>query len=306
MSLIPTDYIWMSGELVPWDEAKVHILTHTLHYGLGIFEGIRCYKTDSGPAIFRLEDHMKRFEKSSNIVKMNLPYSVSELIDAVRLTVTKNDLEECYIRPLGYYGYGKMGLNPQGAPVEVAIAVWPWGSYLGEEGLKNGIKATITQWRKISSRILPPHSKTVANYANSILAKLDALGRDFDEAILKNLEGNITEGPGENLFIVEDGEIITPPLSSGVLEGITRDSIIKIASDLGISVIEEDFTEERLLSADEAFFTGTAAEVTPIREIDGHEIGSGKRGEITEKLQSIFFDTVKGKRSEYEFWLDYL
>lgn len=306
MSLTPTDYIWMDGELVDWEDAKVHVLTHTLHYGLGVFEGIRCYDTEEGPAVFRLKAHMDRFENSAELVKLDLPYSVKELYDAVKLTIRENELKECYIRPIAFYGYGKMGLNPEGAPVNVAIAVWPWGSYLGEEGLEKGVRATFTNWKRIHSNILPPHSKTVANYANSILAKLDALERDYDEAILLNMEGNIAEGPGENLFMVKDGEIITPPLSSGVLEGITRNSILQIAEDMGIPAGEEDFTKEQLLDADEAFFTGTAAEVTPIREIDGKEIGEGRRGEITEKLQKKFFETVQGKENSYEDWLDYV
>lgn len=306
MLLIPTDYIWMDGELVPWSDANVHVLTHTLHYGLGVFEGIRCYDTEKGPAVFRLKDHMDRFRNSADLVEMNLPYSMDELEDAVKLTIRKNELEECYIRPISYYGYGKMGLNPEGTPVKVAIAVWPWGPYLGEEGLEKGVRATITDWRRIHSKILPPHSKVVANYANSILAKRDALERDYDEAILMNMEGKIAEGPGENLFIVEDGEVITPPLSSGVLEGITRDSVIEIAKDMDISVVEEDIEKDQLFDADEAFFTGTAAEVTPIREVDGHEIGEGKRGEITGRIQKTFFDVVKGEESRYEDWLEYV
>lgn len=306
MGLTPTDYIWMDGELVPWDDANVHVLTHTLHYGLGVFEGIRCYDTDRGPAVFRLREHMERFENSAELVKMCLSYSSEELIDAVKLTIRENDLEECYVRPIAYYGYGKMGLNPEGAPVETAIAVWPWGSYLGEEGLEKGVRATITDWRRIHSSILPPHSKTVANYANSILAKHDALEKGYDEAILLNIEGDVAEGPGENLFIVEDGEIITPPLSCGVLGGITRDSVIQIARNMNIPVTEEKITEEQLLSADEAFFTGTAAEVTPIREVDGTEIGDGKRGKITERVQKTFFDIVRGEEEGYEDWLDFV
>ncbi len=306
MSLNPTDYIWMDGELVEWDEANVHILTHTLHYGLGVFEGIRCYETEEGPAVFRLDSHMERFQNSANLVKMDLPYSVDELIDAVRLTIRENDVNGCYIRPIAYYGYGKMGLNPQGAPIQVAIAVWPWGSYLGEEGLKKGVRTTITDWKKITEEIMPPHSKTVANYANSILAKLDALDRGYDEAILLNLDGNIAEGPGENIFIVENGKLITPPITSNVLEGITRDSIIQIAKDKDIPVIEEDFGQGRLLDSDEAFFTGTAAEVTPIREVDDNPIGSKGRGEITKELQKTFFDIVEGKLDQYNHWLDYI
>lgn len=306
MSLIPTDYIWMDGELVPWDEAKVHVLTHTLHYGLGIFEGIRCYDTREGPAVLRLKDHMDRFENSAELVGIELPYSCDELVDAVKLTIRENELEECYIRPIAYYGYGKMGLNPEGAPVNVAIAVWPWGTYLGEEGLEKGVRATITDWRRVHSDILPPHSKTVANYANSILAKRDALKRGYDEAILLNMDGYVAEGPGENLFIVEDGRVVTPPLSSGVLAGITRDSVIKISEDMEITVKEENITEDRLLDADEAFFTGTAAEVTPIREVDGKQIGEGRRGRVTRSIQKTFFAIVEGKENKYNSWLDYV
>lgn len=306
MCLTPTDYIWMDGEFVPWEDAKVHVLTHTLHYGLGVFEGIRCYNTEKGPAVFRLEDHINRLENSASLVKLDLPYTVDELIDAVKLTIKKNTLEECYIRPIAFYGYGKMGLNPEGAPVNVAIAVWPWGSYLGEEGLEKGVRATITDWRRIHSKILPPHSKTVANYANSILAKLDALERGYDEAILLNMEDQVTEGPGENIFLIEDGDVITPPLSSGALGGITRNSIMTIVEDKGIPMKEEDVTLKRLLNADEAFFTGTAAEVTPIREIDGTTIGDGAPGEITKDLQETFFNTVRGKEEKYNHWLDFV
>lgn len=306
MSLTPTDYIWMNGEFVEWDEAKIHVLTHTLHYGLGVFEGIRCYETVDGPAVFRLKAHMDRLENSADLIKIDLPYSGEKIGDVIKETIRKNELESCYIRPIAYYGYGKMGLSPEGAPVDVAVAVWPWGTYLGEEGLEKGVRTTITKWRRIHPNILPPQAKTVANYANSILAKLDALDRDYDEAILLNMEGEITEGPGENLFIVENGEIVTPPLSSGALEGITRNSVIDIARDMGISVREETLTKERLLEADEAFFTGTAAEVTPIREVDEHQIGEAGRGEITERIQKKFFDVVEGKANEYEEWLDHV
>lgn len=306
MPLEPTDYIWMDGEFVPWDDANVHILTHTLHYGLGVFEGIRCYNTENGPAVFRLKAHMERLENSAKLVKLDLPYSVDEFIEAAKETIRKNDLEECYIRPIVYYGYKEMGLSPKGSPVNAAIAVWPWGSYLGEESLEKGVKTTITEWRRIHPEILPSKAKTVASYANSILAKLDALERNYDEAILLNMDGEIAEGPGENLFLVEDGEVITPPLSSGALEGITRNSIMEIAEDMGIPVREESVTEERLLNADEAFFTGTAAEVTPIREVDDKLIGNGGRGKITERLQKKFFDVVNGKIDNYYEWLDFV
>jgi branched-chain amino acid aminotransferase len=306
MALTPTKYIWMDGEFIPWEKANVHVLTHTLHYGLGVFEGIRCYKTPKGPAVFRLTDHIRRLENSAKLVGMELPYPVEDLIRAVKQTIRKNEIEECYIRPIAFYGYGVMGLNPAGSKVNVAIAVWPWGTYLGEEGLERGIRAKISPWLRIHPRILPPQAKVVANYANSILAKVDALNSGYDEAILLNIDGNIAEGPGENLFIVKEGKLITPPVSSGALVGITRDSIIKIAGDEGIEFEERDFKPEELYSADEAFFTGTAAEVTPIREVDGKIIGKGKRGPVTERLQRIFFGAVRGEEPEYESWLEYL
>jgi len=253
-----------------------------------------------------LKDHMNRLENSADLVKMDLPYPIEELTEAVKETIRKNGVKDCYIRPLIYYGYGKMGLNPEGAPVDAAIAVWPWGTYLGEEGLEKGVRATITPWRRIHPKVLPPQSKTVGNYANSILAKLDALEREYDEAILLNMDGEVAEGPGENIFIVEDEKIITPPVSSGALKGITRDSIIAIAEDMEIRVEEESISEKRLLKSDEAFFTGTAAEVTPIREIDGTEIGSGRRGKLTKQLQSKFFEVVKGETENYRDWLDFV
>jgi len=306
MALTSTKFIWMDGKLVPWKKANVHVLTHTLHYGFGVFEGIRCYRTAKGPAVFRLKDHMKRLENSAKLVGMKLPYSIEELIKATKKTIKVNKIEECYIRPIAFYGYGVMGLNPKGASVNMAIAVWPWGTYLGEEGLERGIKAKISRWLRIDPRILPPQSKLVANYANSILAKLDAVNSGYDEAILLNTKGFVAEGPGENVFIVEKGKLITPPLSACALAGITRDSIIKIAEDEGIAFEERDISREQLYAADEAFFTGTAAEVTPIREIDGKSIGEGKRGKITERLQRIFFNAVRGKEPKYESWLDYV
>ena len=304
MSLTPTKQIWMDGKLIPWKKANVHVLTHTLHYGMGVFEGIRCYRTDDGPAVFRLKDHMLRLENSAKLVGMKLPYSVNKMMQATKETIKANHIDECYIRPIAYYGYGVMGLNPEGSKVNVAIAVWPWGTYLGEEGLKHGIRANISKWRRIHPSIMPPQAKVVANYANSILAKVDALQSGYDEAILLNLDGNVAEGPGENIFMTKGGELITPPISSGALAGITRDSIIKIAKDTGIRFKEKDITPKELYSADEAFFTGTAAEVTPIREIDGKKIGESKRGPITERLQDIFFNVIRGKNPKYEAWLD--
>jgi len=306
MALTPTKFIWMDGKLVPWRRANVHVLTHTLHYGLGVFEGIRCYRTAKGPAVFRLTDHLKRLENSAKLAGMKPTYSVKELVGAVKQTIGANRMEECYIRPIVYYGYGVMGLSPEGAPVNVAIAVWPWGTYLGEEGLQRGVRAKISPWRRIDPRILPPQAKLVANYANSILAKVDALKSGYDEAILLNLDGFVAEGPGENIFIVEGGAIITPPLEAGVLGGITRDSIMRIAKDEGVPAREENISLERLYGAHEAFFTGTAAEVTPIREVDGHVVGKGKRGPITERFQRTFFDVVRGRVEKYKAWLEYV
>lgn len=306
MSLTPTKYIWMNGRLVPWSKAKIHVLTHTLHYGMGVFEGIRCYQTEKWPAVFRLKDHIKRLENSAKLVGMKLPYSVNRLIRATKETVKANRIRECYIRPIAFYGYGVMGLNPEGCRVDVAIAVWPWGTYLGEEGLRNGVRAKISRWRRIHPSIMPPQAKVVANYANSILAKVDALDSGYDEAILLNLDGKIAEGPGENVFIIKGDRLFTPPISSGALSGITRDSVIRIAHDEGIDFEERDLAPEDLYSADEAFFTGTAAEVTPIREVDGHRIGNGKRGPITEKLQQIYFNAVRGREPRYKTWLDYV
>ncbi|MDI6820474.1 MAG: branched-chain amino acid transaminase [Candidatus Hodarchaeaceae archaeon] len=306
MSITPTKFIWMDGKLVPWDKAKVHVLTHTLHYGLGVFEGIRCYKTQKGSAVFRLRDHIKRLENSASVMGIKIPYSFEELVNAVKRVIKANKIGECYIRPIVYYGYGVMGLDPTGSPVNVAIAVWPWGTYLGEEGLKRGVRAMVSSWLRIDSRMLPPHSKTVANYTNSILAKLEAVKAGYDEAILLNIHGFVAEGPGENIFLVKDGVLITPPLSSSALGGITRDSIIKIAQDKGMPVREENVSRDQLYEADEAFFTGTAAEVTPIREIDGHTIGNGKMGKITGDLQHTFFEAVRGKVAKYISWLDYV
>ncbi len=306
MSLTPTKYIWMDGKFVRWKDAKVHVLTHTLHYGLGVFEGIRCYNTPDGPAVFRLRDHIKRLFRSAKLVGMKIPYGLAEICEAVRKTVRRNGVNECYIRPIVYYGYGVMGLNPTGSPVNVAIAVWPWGTYLGEEGLQKGVRVKISRWRRIHPSILPPQAKVVANYANSILAKLDALGAGCDEAILLNLDGYISEGPGENVFIVKDGELFTPPLEAGALAGITRDSVIRIAGDERIPVHERNLKPEDLYSADEAFFTGTAAEVTPIAEVDGRKIGSGSRGPITEKIQTIYFMAVRGRVRKYRRWLDFV
>ncbi len=298
--------IWMNGKLVKWDEAKIHILNHGLHYGSSIFEGIRCYETDDGPAVFRLKDHIKRMFNGAKIIMMKIPFTEEEIYEGVKETVKANRMRECYIRPIVYYSYGEMGLNPLGNPVDFAIACWPWGTYLGEEGLRKGVRCKVSSWLRIDSRMLPSLVKVSANYVNSILAKLEALDSGYEEAILLNFHGMVAEGPGENIIIVKDGNLITPPTSSGALIGITKDSVITMAKDLGITTIQRNILREQLLTADEAFFTGTAAEVTPIREIDGRVIGNGSRGPITEKLQSEFFRVVHGENKNYLDWLDFV
>ena len=302
MPIQETEKIWMNGKLIDWKEAKIHVLTHALHYGSGVFEGIRCYKTIDGPAVFRLREHIERLFASAKLHLIDIPYTVEELCNAVKEVIRVNNLEECYIRPIAFRGYGEMGLNPLNNPVEVAIACWPWGTYLGEEGLKKGIRAKISSFQRIAPNILPPTAKNTGQYANSILAKIESLKCGYDEAILLDYRGFISEGPGENIFIVKDGIIYTPPEHASILKGITRDSIITIAKDLGYKVIEKELTRADLYTADEVFFTGTAAEVTPIREIDAYFIG--EPGEITRKLQETFFEVTRGKIEKYKKWLD--
>ena len=299
----PTKTIWKNGDFIPWESATTHVLTHALHYGTGYFEGIRAYKTDKGPAIFRAKEHYERLLRSAQIYDTTSPYSVDELTKATVQLIQDNNLESCYIRPLVYYGYGEMGLNPRGNPIDTIIAAWEWGSYLGEEGLESGIRVTISTWNRLDARILPPQAKCTANYANSALAKMEALDRGYDEALLLNINGTVAEGPGENLFCVKDGKLTTIPTSDNVLDGITASSVAQIAKDLGIPFQTQSMHPDELFTADELFYTGTAAEVTPIREIDGKIIGSGKRGPITEKLQKAYFDAVKGKSDKYADWL---
>ncbi len=296
--------IWMDGELVDWGEARVHVLTHSLHYGSGVFEGIRCYKTVKGPAIFRHREHMQRLFNSAKFYFMEIPYTLEELCEATKELIRANELDECYIRPLAYRGYGEMGLNPLTTPVNVSIAVWPWGTYLGEEGLKNGIKVKVSSWERISPNALTPAAKNTGQYSNSILAKVESLNCGFDEAVLLDYRGFVSEGPGENIFVVKNGVIYTPPAHASILPGITRDSVITLARDMGYEVVERDLTRAELYSAEEAFFTGTAAELTPIRQVDGYKIG--KPGKITRKLQKKFFDVTKGRDMNYASWLDFL
>ncbi len=300
------DKIWMNGKLIPWDEAKVHVLTHALHYGTGVFEGIKCYDTVKGPAIFRLKEHIQRLFNSAKLYSMPMPYPFDELYAAVKNTVKANGYTSCYIRPIAFRGYGEMGVNPSKNPVDVSIVAWKWGAYLGEEGMEKGIRVMISSWQRIDSRSIPVHAKACGHYVNSVLAKQEALSLGFDEAIMLNSHGMLCEGSGENLFIVKDGALITPPPSAGALPGITRDSAITIAQEMGIPLIIRDIIREELFLADEAFFTGTAAEVTPIREVDGRAIGNNGRGEITKKIQSKFFEAVNGKDEKYLYWLDFV
>ena len=297
-----TDKIWMDGKFVAWDAAKVHVLSHTLHYGLGVFEGIRCYKTAKGPAIFRLDDHVTRLFDSAHIFMMEIPFTEKEIRNAIIETVKINRLKECYIRPLAYIGYGSMGLYPIGNPVNVSIAAWPWGAYLGDEGLEKGIRIKVSSFTRHHVNVDMTRGKVCGYYVNSQLAKKEAKSCGYDEAVLLDTEGYVSEGSGENIFIVRNGKIKTTPLTS-ILEGITRESIIRVAADRGITVEEERFTRDEMYIADEAFLTGTAAEVTPIREIDGRVIGDGRRGRVTKKLQAAFFDIVKGKDRKYGSWL---
>jgi len=300
-----TDFIWMNGKMVKWNDAKIHILTHTLHYGTGVFEGIRCYKTSQGPAIFRLKDHCKRLMKSAKIMQIKTKYSQADYEKAINEIVKVNKLEECYIRPLIYYGYGKMGVDTVGAQVDSSIAAFPFPSYLGKEGLEKGIGAKISSFRRHNINSTMTKSKTCGNYVNSTLAKMEALNAGYQEAIMLDTEGYVCECSAENIFIVRDGELVTPPLLN-VLNGITRRSIIEIAKDEKIKVKEEFFSRDQLYTADEVFMTGTAAEVTPIIEIDHRTIGTGTPGEITKKLQKKFFDIVKGKEAKYNKWLTFV
>jgi branched-chain amino acid aminotransferase len=297
-----TDTIWMDGTFVPWNDAKVHVLAHTLHYGTGVFEGIRCYKTVAGSAVFRLREHVDRLFASAHILQMEIPYTRQQVAEAILETIRANKIEACYIRPLAFIGYGAMGIYPRENPVQLVIAVWPWGSYLGDEGLKNGIRVKVSSYTRPHINATMVRAKAVANYANSLLAKREALKDGYDEALLLDTDGYVAEGSGENIFMVRYGVIKTPPLTA-ILEGITRDTVMKLAQERGLKLVEERFTRDELYIADEAFFTGTAAEITPIREVDGRKIGDGKPGPITKQLQTAFFDIVLGKDQKHADWL---
>ena len=303
MAIEKTEKVWLDGELIAWDEARVPILTHTLHYGLGVFEGIRCYRCDDGrSAVFRLGEHVARLFRSALIVELEIPFTPEQIVDAVCETLRANRLAEGYIRPLVFLGEGAMGLLPADNPVRAAIIVWPWGAYLGDEGLERGIRAKVSSYTRHHPNVTMTKSKTCGDYVNSILAKREVTRLGYDEAIMLDSSGLVAEASGENVFIARNGLLKTPPLGS-VLEGITRDSIMAIARDKGIEVQEQSFTRDELYTADEAFLTGTAAEVTPIREVDDRVIGTGARGPITKTLQTSFFDAVHGRDGKYSHWL---
>jgi len=296
-----TEKIWMNGELVDWGDAKVHVGVHGLHYGSGVFEGIRCYDTPKGPAVFRLGEHMQRLHNSARLLYMQIPYSVDELKAATNELVGANGLPECYIRPIAFYGYGQLGVATRGNPIETVIMSWPWGSYLGDDGLTNGIRAKISSWQRIPPNVVPHVSKATGVYLNSMLAVTEVNNAGYDEAILLTPEGTVADGSGENIFVVRDGVIYTPDLATGILPGITRDTVTQIAQDLGHTVVEKPIIRSDLYLADEVFMCGTAAEVTPLRSVDDHEIGVG---EITIAIQRAYLDTVRGKSERWSQWLD--
>lgn len=298
--------IWLDGEMVNWDEAKVHVLSHALHYGTGYFEGIRCYALEDGrSAVFRLDEHVRRFFDSGKILGFPLPRPFGEIKNAILDVVRANGLKECYIRPLAFVGLGELGLYAPDNPIQVAIAAWSWGAYLGDEGIKNGIRAKVSSYTRHHPNVMMTKSKVSGNYINSVLAKAEVKKAGYDEAIMLDPDGYVAEGSGENIFIVRDGRIKTTPLTS-ILPGITRDSVLTIARDKGYPVAEERFTRDELYTADEAFFTGTAAELTPIREVDNRKVGERCPGPATQDLQQTFFDIIKGKNNKYARWLTYL
>jgi branched-chain amino acid aminotransferase len=303
--LQPTPKIWLDGQFVPWEDARIHVLTHGLHYGFTVFEGIRCHRAAKGTAIFRLDDHIARFRDSAKIYAMPLPFTIAQLAQAVVDLTRANGSPEAYIRPIAFTGYGEMGLDPSGSRVQVAIAMWPWGAYLGESSRERGVRATVSSWTRVDPRSLPPQAKCAANYANGILAKLEAKAGGYDEAILLNTAGIVAEGPGENIFRVRNGVLSTPPASAGILRGVTRDTVLQLAQEEGIPCQRAGFTREEIFTADELFYSGTAAGVTPIREVDGRPIGSGKYP-IAERLQRLYEDALRGRSPKHENWLTYV
>jgi branched-chain amino acid aminotransferase len=298
------DLIWQNGELVAWEDAKVHVLTHGLHYGTGVFEGERAYETPHGTAIFRHRDHLERLFKSAELYYMPIPYTLEELRAATHELITANELRECYVRPVAFRGYGQMGLYPLDCPVDVAIAVWKWPAYLGEEGKRHGIRAKVASWRRIPHDSLIPHAKASGQYLNGVLAKVEASKAGYQEAILLDAQGFVSEGTGENIFVVKDGVLFTPPETSGILDGISRKSLIQIAEDLGYEVRERALVRAELYLAEEVFLTGTATELAPVCEIDDHPIGGGRPGPVTREIQRVFDDALHGRDPRYAEWLD--
>jgi branched-chain amino acid aminotransferase len=304
MPITPTEKIWFNGELIPWEDAKIHVLTHTLHYGMGVFEGIRAYETDDGPGVFRLTDHMRRMDQSARILMMPLPYSVDEMVQAVKDTVRSTGLPSCYVRPIAYYGYGEMGLNTLPCSVDMAIACWPWGAYLGDDSLTNGVRMKISSWARHDHNIMPPAAKTTGNYANSSLAKVEALKAGYDEALLLNRAGFVSECTGENVFVARNGRLITPPLSAGALEGITQSTVIAIARDLGFDVEFGDLSRSDVYIAEEMFVCGTAAEVSSVRSVDDREIPCP--GPMTLAIGEEYGRVVRGQVDRYKDWVEHV
>jgi branched-chain amino acid aminotransferase len=298
------DLIWQNGELVAWEDAKVHVLTHGLHYGTGVFEGIRAYETPRGTGIFRHHDHLERLFKSAELYYMPIPYTLEELRSATHELLAANELRECYIRPIAFRGYGPLGLYPLDSPVEVSIAAWQWGAYLGEQSKQGGVRAKVSSWRRIPHDALIPHAKASGQYLNNVLAKIEASKAGYDEAILLDAHGFVCEGSGENIYAVREGRIVTPPHTAGILDGINRKSVIQIARDLGHEVVERDIARAELYLAEEVFMTGTAAELVPVREVDDHAIGEGEPGRITIEIQRVFDDALHGRDPRYVDWLD--
>ena len=303
MTFDKTNWVWKNGEIVPWNDATAHVSAHALHYGSGVFEGMRCYETEDGPAVFRMDRHLERLVASAEWYGIRIPYSVAELSDAVCETIGRNGFTSCYVRPICYYGSSGLALNPRQCPIEVAILAWPWGAYLGEESVEQGVRVTVASWTKVHFRMMPTVAKGCGGYLNSILAAREAAAGGFDEALLLDASGNIAEGSGENLFLVRDGRLLTNDEGSSILLGITRDSVIEIARDIGYEVEIKTLSLDDLRSADEAFFTGTAVEVTPIRELDGELIGEGRRGPVTKRIQEAFAAAVTGRDRRYSDWL---
>ncbi len=296
-----TETIWMNGEFVDWHDAKVHVGVHGLHYGSGVFAGIRCYETPEGPAVFRLREHLQRLDNSARLLHMQLPFSVDEIRSATHELIGRNGLAECYVRPFAFYGYGELGVHTKGNPVEVAIMSWPWGTYLGDENVQRGIRAKVSSWQRVGANVIPHVAKATGIYLNSMLAVHEAQSAGYDEAILLTADGYVADGSGENVFVVKDGRLWTPPLATSILPGITRDTVIQIAQDLGYVVEEGHLIRSDLYLADEIFMTGTAAEVTPVRSVDDHEVGVGP---VTLELQKAYLDTVRGQSDRWGHWLD--